>query len=283
MKSRPGRLRLILQGFKYLFYFHLILGLVFASGLFTLMLLKDIKASKQRTYFIPSDTGTPVGVLELETSEAYLGSSEVSQNPLSAMIDAPVVKQYPELYNGCEVTALAMLLQYYGIYKDKMDLMSEMKVDPTKIKYNQDGSIRFWGDPNAGFVGDITGKQIGYGIYAQGIFPLLSIYIPDGINMTGQPFSALEQKIAAGIPVMVWTTVNFGAPADHQWMSWNSPNGTIKATFQEHTVLLVGYDDKHVYVNDPRQGIKNLKLEKEPFIQSWEALGKQALSYNEFK
>jgi uncharacterized protein YvpB len=54
-------------------------------------------------------------------------------------------------------------------------------------------------------------------------------------------------------------------------------------TFQEHTVLLVGYDENHVYVNDPRQGIKNLKVKKDQFLSSWEALGGQALSYKEFK
>jgi uncharacterized protein YvpB len=43
---------------------------------------------------------------------------------------------------------------------------------------------------------------------------------------------------------------------------------------------MVGYDEKHVYVNDPLSGKKNVKIEKQQFIASWEALSRQALSYN---
>jgi uncharacterized protein YvpB len=41
----------------------------------------------------------------------------------------------------------------------------------------------------------------------------------------------------------------------------------------------VGYDQKHVYVNDPLSNLKKYKIEKQQFLESWKALGKQALSY----
>jgi len=44
-------------------------------------------------------------------------------------------------------------------------------------------------------------------------------------------------------------------------------------------VLLVGYDEQYVYVNDPYTGKANLPIEKDRFIQTWEAMGKQAISY----
>jgi uncharacterized protein YvpB len=56
--------------------------------------------------------------------------------------------------------------------------------------------------------------------------------------------------------------------------------GDVRATFQEHAVLLVGYDKDHVYLNDPLSGQKQLQLEKSTFLPSWEALGKQAITYS---
>jgi uncharacterized protein YvpB len=111
------------------------------------------------------------------------------------------------------------------------------------------------------------------------LFVLLKKYIPTGINLTGGTFEDLEQKISDGIPVVVWTTVTFTVPTEKQWVVWDTPSGPVKVTFQEHTVLLVGYDEKHVYVNDPLGGKKSFKIKKQQFIASWEALGKQALSY----
>jgi uncharacterized protein YvpB len=47
-----------------------------------------------------------------------------------------------------------------------------------------------------------------------------------------------------------------------------------------HAVVLVGFDNDHVYVNDPLTGKKSHKTEKNSFIESWVTLGQQALSYN---
>lgn len=195
-----------------------------------------------------------------------------------AMIDAPIVSQYPELRNGCEVVSLTMLLQFYGIEKDKLALAQEMKKDTTPRK-EVNGNTVYWGNPNIGFVGDVTGKTMGYGIYNGPLLELLSKYIPNGINLTGSSFDEIERSVSEGRPVVVWTTVSFTKPREDQWVTWQSPQGEVRATFQEHAVLVVGYDEDHVYVNDPISGKKKLQLEKSSFLASWEALGKQAISY----
>ena len=42
--------------------------------------------------------------------------------PEAVLLDVPVFYQWPEMPNGCEATALTMLLQYYGFAADKLSV-----------------------------------------------------------------------------------------------------------------------------------------------------------------
>jgi len=267
--------------FKSLFAAILILGLVIASGFLCLLLYFKATDNEYLVGIFPSYkqqvTTSAAQDLPQESNEPKQAEKKVKSD--SALIDVPVVLQYPELYNGCEVTTLTMMFNHYGIDKNKMELVPELKLDPTSIRYDRNGDIRYWGHPDQGFVGDITGNRKGYGIYHSALFELLVKYIPTGVDLTGKEFEVLESKVADGIPVIVWTTVSYSVPSKQQWQVWDSPLGPVKATFQEHTVLLVGYDQDHVYINDPRVNKKAIKVDKERFIKSWEAMGKQSLAY----
>jgi uncharacterized protein YvpB len=197
------------------------------------------------------------------------------------LLDAPVIGQHPELYNGCEITALAMLLAFKGLDVSKMKLADEIKKDQTSVQYDASGKIRVWGNPNTGFVGDVTGKRIGLGVYNEPLFELLQDYVTDAVNLTGESWDELEYYVSEGFPVIVWTTISFRPIASSDWVSWDSPTGTVKTTFKQHAALMVGYDEDHVYLNDPQTGRKNMKVDKQLFIQTWEAMDRQALSYGE--
>jgi uncharacterized protein YvpB len=202
-----------------------------------------------------------------------------AQGRSNVMLSAPLIPQLPELRNGCEITSLAMLLQFSGVKKSKMALAAELKRDPTPVKYEENGQISVWGDPNKGFVGDITGKKIGYSVYHGPLLDLLKRYQKSAVDLSGGTLYALEKKLKAGYPVVVWTTTNYQAPADKLWRTWVSPTGKIRATFSEHCVLLVGFDLNNVYINDPLSNKKQLKINKTIFLSGWYALGKQAISY----
>lgn len=268
---------IIWQGLKVTFGFFLVAGLVFASSVFAVLLYAKATGKE------PAIFAAGPSIMVTNSSSAPVIAKEVA-SPLpaiqikkSAMIDAPNLAQLPELPAGCEITSLTMLLQYYGIAKNKMELAAEMPKDETPVRLNPDGSIAYWGNPNTGFVGDVTRRLRGFGIYHSGLFPLLKTYIPKAIDVTGESFEMYEQQVANGTPVIVWTTIDFNTP--YKWVTWDTPIGPLKTTYAEHAVLLVGYDENNVYVNDPLSGIKQDQVNKDQFIESWASMGKQGLTY----
>lgn len=277
---------------KYSISMALLVGLVFAGGFMSVLLYGKMSNKPW------ADSLSLLAFAEGRRFEGRLEEPIPTENPVlsepgedegepvepeplppSVILDAPAISQFPELTSGCEVTSLTMLLQYYGINKDKLELAKEMKKDPTPLQVDEKGNIVYWGNPNLGFVGEVTGKGKGFGIYHTALYELLEAYVPTAVDLTGSDFETLERQVAKGIPVVVWTTINMQMPPESRWVVWDTPIGPIKTTFLEHAVLLVGYDEDHVYVNDPWTGKAKVKVDKAQFIETYKALGKQALSY----
>ncbi len=194
------------------------------------------------------------------------------------ILDVPLIAQNPELKYGCEVTSLAMLLKYAGVKTNKMKLADEIKKDADPIAKAGDGNIVRWGDPKDGFVGDISGNRAGYAVFAGPMEKLMKRYLPGRtLNLTGQSFDELLAQVKNKKPVVVWTTGDYRLP--DRWESWLHGNERIKVPLDLHAVVIVGYDPDHVYLNDPLSVKKAHKVDKAMFIKSWNALGKQALSY----
>jgi len=259
------------QMMKYSLSVMLIIVLVFSSGVFSLLLYEKLNNSNGVESY-------PNKALVVQPMPLSAVRPIIKLRKASAMLNAPIISQYPELRSGCEITTLAMLVQYYGINKSKLDLLPEMKYDKTPVKMDSNKKIIYWGNPNLGFVGDVTGRTKGFGIYHTSLLELLMKYIPTAIDLTGKSFEMLEDKIAEGIPVEVWTTINYQESVD--WIEWDTSIGPIRTTFSEHAVLLVGYDKDNVYVNDPLTGLSQMKINKALFIRTWEMMEKQAVSYN---
>ncbi|MCZ8520256.1 MULTISPECIES: C39 family peptidase [Paenibacillus] len=258
----------------------LIAGLLFASGVFSVLLYDKLTVQAEASVILPAAAVAEMTLasqpLPADGPGAEAAPAPV-QAPSRAMLDAPLVLQKPELPSGCELTSLTMLLQYYGVKKTKMELLPEMKRDTTPITYGANGAVSYWGNPNTGFVGEITGAGKGFGIYHTALFELAHNYIPTAVDLTREPFSAVEQQLLSGVPVVVWTTIDFKVP--QKWSVWDTPIGPIKTTFMEHAVLMVGFDENNVYVNDPLSGLSKKAIDKKQFLATWEAMGRQAISY----
>lgn len=195
------------------------------------------------------------------------------------LLNAPSVKQMPQLPRGCEVTSLTMLLNYTGVKVDKMTLAQQVKKDPSPYKVVN--GKKYFGNPNIGFVGNMyTFSKPGFGVYNQPIKELAERYKPGRIvNLSGQSFDAVLNYVSLGHPVWVITTSTFAYVPSKYWQTWYTAQGPIRITMKEHSVLITGYDSKYIYFNDPLDGTKNKKKPLKPFTDGWKQFGNQAISY----
>ncbi|MFP3723453.1 C39 family peptidase [Niallia circulans] len=198
----------------------------------------------------------------------------------SVLLDAPILNQLPELPRGCEVTSLAMLLQYADVDVDKMTLAKQIKKDTTPYT-RVDGKI-YYGHPNDGFVGDMYSLSgPGLGVYHKPIAALAEKYLPDSIvDFTGSDFEEIKNHLSNNRPVWVITNSTFKKLPESQFRTWNTPSGTVKITYSEHSVLITGYDETSIYFNDPLTGEKNKKAPIKDFEESWVQMGSQAITIN---
>lgn len=173
-----------------------------------------------------------------------------------------------------------MLLNHAGIKVDKMTLAKQIKKNPTPYRIHN-GKV-FYGHPNEGFVGDMyTKKKPGYGVYHKPIKELAESYLPNQIiDLTGQSFEEIYKYLSKGTPVWVITNTTFRVLPPSEFIEWQTPQGPLKITYWEHSVLITGYDEQYIYFNDPLTGTKNKKAPKSEFINAWIQMGKQAITYN---
>jgi uncharacterized protein YvpB len=249
-------------------------------------LFKVKKVSKAGSYSfsIPQQKkGTVFKVYSVDEAQNKSSISKIvvasKKRPTKKILHAPIIKQMPQLPRGCEVTSLAMLLNYTGIKVNKLTLAKKVKKDKTsfRIKHGR----KYFGNPNYGFVGSMYSfNKPGFGVFNQPIEKLANQYKPNRIkNLTGKPFSTILNYVGEGHPVWVINTSWFSYVPNRYWQTWYTPQGRIRVTMKEHSVLVTGYDKKYVYFNDPLDGRKNKKRPLKSFIEGWEQYGNQAISY----
>lgn len=186
----------------------------------------------------------------------------------------PIINQHPELPTGCEVTALTMIMQYHDVNVTKEQLAKEVTKVP--VPYSSNGKL-YGGDPNKGFIGDPFSKR-GFGVYKDALIPMIEKYLPGRAeDLSGGDFSQVYKALDEGKPVMIWSTIAM-LNVDSKKSYWTTLEGeTIEWKTPEHAVVVVGYDDEYIYINDPYVG-KQRKYKKQVVINRWSDMGKQALT-----
>ncbi|WP_250278094.1 C39 family peptidase [[Clostridium] colinum] len=212
-------------------------------------------------------------------SNSFIWESNTKVPNMYQIERVPYLNQYPELFRGCEVTSLAMLLNYKGIKVDKMELADKIKKEPF-IFTLKDGN-QYNGNPHKGFVGDIYSKEnLGYGVYNEPIYEIFKEYVGgEALNLTGANFQDLYYYISKNRPVWIIINTRFKPLPEQEFDYLNTTRGNVKMTYREHSVLITGYDNQYIYYNDPMYPGMTQKQNKTDFIKAWEQMGKQAITY----
>ena len=219
----------------------------------------------------------PLSLIRRGSDETELATSESgmllqSEPSVAVRLDVPLLNQLdpPALLLGCEVTALAMIMQYNGIPVTKNELADRLPVVPI---YYENG---LHGNPNEGFVGDVTGTDYGFCVYHGPIAALAAEYIPANRveDISGQDFDFVIAALDQGYPVWVVTTTSFFP--DSELEEWQTPTGPVNISYIMHSVAVVGYDSDSLYINNP-YGQKDQKVDRQNFILAWEQMGNQAI------
>lgn len=193
------------------------------------------------------------------TAAVYAGWTQ------SAKFALPVAFHHQQYSLSCEIAALKMALDYYGVGASEDELIEQIPFE------------KVGGDPDKGFVGKIDGKMplTGYGVYEDPIVKVARNYRPVK-KISGVGLSDLIAEISAGHPVVVWGSVNNGYD-----ISWQTPTGkVVKAVSGEHARVAVGWvgeasDPSYILIIDPVYG--RIQLSQKAFLKDWGLLGNKAV------
>ncbi|CDM70212.1 Hypothetical protein CM240_3095 [Clostridium bornimense] len=186
--------------------------------------------------------------------------------------NVPILNQLPEMPTGCELTSAAMLLNWYGVDVDKNDLGYEIEKAPIPSYVN--GTLQGM-NPNEYFIGDPFSDS-GFGVYHKPIKDLIDTYTSGkGKDITDCSFETLIEIVSKGTPIITWVTIDMKEATLNS--SWYSKNGIIEWIVPEHAVVLIGFNENEVIINDPYTGTE-YNINKSTFIDRWNSLGNQAVT-----
>lgn len=184
------------------------------------------------------------------------------------------------LPNGCEAVCAAMLLNYYKINVTPEEFADKyLKCEATFVSCG----IRYGPNPRKAYSGDPRSASGGIGCYAP--------VIVDGINkaargalcaeeISGAPLWRLREYVERGVPVAVWVTVDMGKT--ERFIKLSSPDGGDICLYpsNEHVMVLVGFDGDDYIFSDPYKSRGTVRYSTEEFLESYNALGRQAVVIN---
>lgn len=202
---------------------------------------------------------------------------------LTKEVQIPVatLMQKPELPNGCEITSLTAVLNYFGYPVSKTNMSRDFL---TKIPFTRKENKLFGADPYKAFAGDPSHSS-GFFVYAPPIVKAANSYLANvksslqGVDISGSSHEDIIKYLNQGIPVVMWVTLDLSPPKiTYSWFLHDTGK-KFDAPVNLHAVVLSGYTDSDVYVMDPLQG--QITRNKGDFFRSYDALGKHAMIVKE--
>ncbi|HEX9804819.1 MAG TPA: Ig-like domain-containing protein [Candidatus Dojkabacteria bacterium] len=161
---------------------------------------------------------------------------------------------------ACNLTAAKMALAYKGVSRSVDSLYSQIAKDNTPY----DAGSNTWGNPNAGFVGDLTGSSKGYGVHWGPVRNLIaangrSAEVKSGWNVTG-----MLQEVQAGNAVIIWAHNGYSGSGANT--TWNlSGGGSVYTVRGMHSYVIRGFvgsaeNPTSIMFSDPNRGLWTVSI-----------------------
>ena len=244
----------------------------------------------------------------------YIQINECTKEKSYYIKDVPFIDQYELGYpTGCEAVSATMVAKYKGynieplviinntptddrgIWTEIIEVSIEKEEDNNEEQEGQEDNeenvekeviiekqskeVTYGGNPFKVFVGHPSKNydQGSYGCYAKPIIEALEKCYIKFKDISGCSRDELLKNIEEGNPVVVWGTYN-GQEVEEkeEWMFPDGQEGSYLHLKGEHCMVLIGYDDDNVYLNDPIAG-KDVSQPKSVFFRNWEKLYSQAI------
>lgn len=195
------------------------------------------------------------------------GSADIPQR-----IELPVafISQLPQLPTGCEVTALATVLNYLGYPVDKETLADNYL--PKGAVGSTDFREAFVGNPRKA---DSFGCYVGAILSAADNYFATVSHTHKVYDISGSSKEQLYREVRAGNPVLVWGTINNMEP--YFTAEWTVNGEKLQWLAGEHCFVLSGFDlEKNtVIVSDALNGI--IEYDADLFFTRYQQMYSQAL------
>ncbi|MDO5540706.1 MAG: C39 family peptidase [Eubacteriales bacterium] len=218
--------------------------------------------------------GLSCSVSAVETEEMIVGVTAASQSVV--IQDFPLIYQEPELPTGCEITAMTMVLNYYGLNADKVNMALEYLpvLYDEGFYYGEDGRL-FGNDMENYFIGD-PATSTGYICGPGAIVTAANRYLSEtgsllrAVNMTGISAGELYELIDQDIPIVIWGTI--GMEERGEVNGWYREDGVFMDwSNNDHGTVLIGYTGSTVVLADPVLGY--YEIAKDDFEDVYKSRG----------
>ncbi len=205
---------------------------------------------------------------------------ETANPDSSSGLAVPLVIQNPELPNGCEITSLTAIFNYYGEEVNKLT-MAEDYLPKAPLSFAN--GKRIGPDPNIAFVGNPREKTNSFYVFSSPIVEAANAYIKEhdlnriAYDITGASIEQLQSYLSKGIPVLTWITIDLQPARVNESLKWETTNTLTEHIpyTNLHAVVLLGLDSTYAHVMNPLTGYEAIPINV--FKASFETLHSRAV------
>lgn len=208
----------------------------------------------------------------------YVRTKDGEIKVTEVFIPVKKILQLPELPNGCEITSLTAVLNYYG-YDVTKTAMADKYLP--KEPFVKKGNKQYGANPYKAYAGDPRSQDGGFFSYAPPIIEAANKYFQavggkdHTLDISGSTREEIIRRIDKGIPVLVWVTLDLGKPKISSSWYFQDTGEKFDSPSNLHAVVLNGYDGKKVHVMNPLVG--QIKFNADAFFKSYDALGSHSM------